>query len=75
VKLSEAVSHARLAREAILPRAETVLKVAEARYAAGDLSLADLIPIRRDYAATRLAYLDGLREVMESWSELRAFLK
>jgi outer membrane protein, heavy metal efflux system len=75
VKLSEAVNHTKLAKEAILPKAETVLKVAEARYAAGDLSLADVLPIRRDYAAARLAYLDGLREVMEAWSELRGFLR
>jgi cobalt-zinc-cadmium efflux system outer membrane protein len=75
VKLSEAVHHTRLAKQEILPKAETVLKVAEARYAAGDLSLADLLPIRREYASARLAYLDGLREVMEAWAELRAFLR
>ncbi len=75
VKLTEAVNHTRLAKDQILPKAETVLKVAEARYAVGELSLADVLPIRRDYAATRLAYLDGLREVMEAWAELKAFLK
>jgi outer membrane protein, heavy metal efflux system len=75
VKLSEAVNHTKLAKEAILPKAEIVLKVAEARYGAGELSLADVLPIRRDYAAARLAYLDGLREVMEAWSELKVFLR
>ena len=75
VRLSESVGHARLVRDEILPRAETVLQAAEARHAAGDLSLADLIPIRRDYAAARLAHLDALREVMEAWGELRLFLK
>jgi outer membrane protein, heavy metal efflux system len=75
VKLSEAVHHTTLAKEEILPKAETVLKVAEARYAAGDLSLADVLQVRRDFAAARLAYLDGLREVMEAWSELKAFLR
>ncbi len=75
VKLSEAVNHTRLAKDEILPKAETILKIAEARYSAGDLSLADTLPIRRDYAAARLAYLDGLREVMEAWGELRVFLR
>lgn len=75
VKLSEALTHTRLVKGEIVPRAETVLKAAEARHAAGDLSLADILPIRRDYAAVRLAYLDALREVMESWGELRLFLK
>lgn len=75
VKLAEAINHTRLVREEILPRAETVLKAAEARHAAGDLSLADILPIRRDYAAVRLAHLEALREVMEAWGELRLFLK
>lgn len=74
VRLSEAVSHTKLAKDEILPRAETVLKVAEARYAAGDLSLTDVLPIRRDYASARLAYLDGLRELMGAWSELKVFI-
>jgi outer membrane protein, heavy metal efflux system len=75
VKLTEAVNHTRLAKDEILPKAETVLKVAEARYAAGELSLADALVLRRDYAAARLAHLDGLREVMDAWGELRLFLK
>lgn len=75
VKLSEALGHARLVRDEILPRAETVLRTAEARHEAGDLSLADLLPIRRDHAAVRLGHLEALREVMEAWGELRLFLK
>jgi outer membrane protein, heavy metal efflux system len=74
VNLTEALSHTRLVKEDILPRAETVLKAAEARHAAGDLSLADVLPIRRDYASVRLAYLDALREVMEAWGQLKLFL-
>jgi hypothetical protein len=31
------------------------------------LSLADILPIRRDRAAARLAHLDALREAMEAW--------
>ncbi len=75
VKLTEAMNRAKLAREEILPRSQTILKVAETRYAAGDLSLAEVLPIRRDHAVARLAYLDGLREVMEAWGDLKAFLR
>lgn len=74
-RLSEAVNHTRLVKDEILPRADAVIKAAEARHAAGDLSLADLLPVRRDHAAARLSYLDALREVMEAWGELRLFLK
>lgn len=74
VMLSEALGHARLVREEILPRAETVLKAAEARHTAGDMSLADILPIRKDYAAVRLAHLEALREVMEAWGSLKLFL-
>ncbi|HEX7901673.1 MAG TPA: TolC family protein [Planctomycetota bacterium] len=75
VRLGEAVGHARLVRDEILPRAETVRQAAEARHEQGDLSLADVLPIRRDYAAARLAHLDALREVMDAWGELRLFLR
>ncbi len=74
-KLSEAVVHVRLVRDELLPKAAVVSRAAETRYSAGDLSLADVIPIRREAAAARLAYLEGLREVMEAWGELRLFLK
>jgi outer membrane protein TolC len=55
----------------ILPRAGTVLKNAEARYEAGDLSPAELLPVRRDFALARLSYLESLRDVMRAWAEIR----
>jgi outer membrane protein, heavy metal efflux system len=75
VKLSEAIGHVRLVRDEMLPKAAVISRTAETRYAAGDLSLADVLPIRREAAAVRLAYLEGLREVMEAWGELRLFLR
>ncbi|RPH43925.1 MAG: TolC family protein [Planctomycetota bacterium] len=75
VKLSEAVGHVRLVRDELLPKAAVVSRTAETRYGAGDLSLAEILPIRREAAAVRLAYLEGLREIMEAWGELRLFLK
>jgi outer membrane protein TolC len=74
LKLAEAVAHARLVRDELAPKADVALRLAEARHAAGDLSLADVIAVRREAAAVRLAHLDALREVMEGWAELRPFL-
>ena len=57
----------------ILSRAETVLKGAEARYAAGDISLAEILPVRRDWAAVQLSYLESLRDVMQAWAEVARY--
>ncbi|MEZ6184570.1 MAG: TolC family protein [Planctomycetota bacterium] len=73
-------THARLAqllravevlRDDLLVQADTVLASAEARFAAGDASLVELLPIRRDWAALQLDYLDSLRQVMLAWSDLQ----
>ncbi len=58
-----------------MPRAESVLKKAEARYTAGDTSLSEVLPIRREYLDARLAYLDSLRSALQSWAVLSAFLE
>jgi outer membrane protein TolC len=58
----------------ILTKAETVLKGAEARYTAGDISLADILPVRRDWAAVQLSYLESLREVMLAWATLSLYV-
>lgn len=71
-QLTTALAASRTLKTEILPRADTVLKAAEARYAAGDTSLADLLPVRRDWATMRLAYLESLRDAMQAWGELRA---
>jgi outer membrane protein, heavy metal efflux system len=75
IQLTEAMHHARLLKSEILPRAETVLQGAEVRFAGGDMSLAEVLPIRRDRFSSQLAYLEALREVMEAWARLRPFLK
>lgn len=75
IQLTEAMHHARLLKAEILPRAETVLKGAEVRYAGGDLSLADILPMRRERFASELAYLEALREVMDAWARLKPFLE
>ncbi len=71
-KLTAALAGSRALKTEILPRADTVWKAAEARYAAGDISLAEVLPARRDRAAAQLGHLESLRDVMQAWAEVRA---
>jgi outer membrane protein, heavy metal efflux system len=75
LQLTSALANSRTLKTDILPRAETLLKGAEARYAAGDISLAELLPAQRDWAAMRLSYLESLRDVMQAWAELKFFTR
>jgi outer membrane protein TolC len=52
-----------------------VLKTAEARYAAGDISLAEVLPARRDWATVHLGYLESLRDVMQAWGEVSVYVR
>lgn len=70
-QLTSALASSRAFRSEILPRADTVLKSAEARHAAGDISLSELLPVRRDWSAVQLTYLESLRDVMHAWAEVR----
>ncbi len=72
LRLGRALFAAGVLREELLPRAQTVLDSAEARFAAGDASLVEVLPIRRDWASLQLDYVDALREVMVAWSDLQA---
>jgi outer membrane protein, heavy metal efflux system len=73
-QLTAALARTRALRDEVLPRAETILQTAEKRYAAGDLRLADLLPVRRDWATIQLTYLESLRDVAQAWAELRSML-
>ena len=73
-KLARAVAAATVLQEAILPRAAQVLQGAEARYRAGDLSLTELVPLRRDWTRVRLDALEALHDVMQAWAELSPYL-
>jgi cobalt-zinc-cadmium efflux system outer membrane protein len=74
VALTNALDNLKTFRNQILPRAEIILKSAELRYASGDSALTDVLPVRRDWAAEHLSYLETLREVMLSWAEVSSFL-
>jgi cobalt-zinc-cadmium efflux system outer membrane protein len=74
-QLTSALATSRALQTEILPLAETVLKSAESRYAAGDTSLADVMPVRRDWAAIQLTHLESLRDVMQAWAQLSVYVK
>jgi cobalt-zinc-cadmium efflux system outer membrane protein len=73
--LTTALANSRTMKTEILPRADTVLKSSEARYQAGDIALAEVLVVRRDWALVQLAWLESLRDVMQAWAELRRFAK
>jgi len=62
-------------RQIILPRAEGVLRVTETRYTTGDVSLSELLPVRRDWTELRLDYLDALHELNQAWAALSPYVK
>jgi cobalt-zinc-cadmium efflux system outer membrane protein len=73
-KLARAIAAVTLLREEILPRAESILQGAETRYRAGDMSLSELLPVRRDWIRIRLDYLETLHDVMQAWAELSPYV-
>jgi outer membrane protein, heavy metal efflux system len=72
--LARAIGAAQLLRDEILPRAESILQSAETRYASGDISLAELLPIRGDWTRARLDYLEALNDVMQAWAALSPYI-
>jgi outer membrane protein, heavy metal efflux system len=74
-RLATALESAQALREELLPRADAALEAAESRYRAGDVSLTEVLPVRREWVAARLAYLEALREVFQTWAELAPYLK
>lgn len=74
-QLTAALANSRLLNADVLPRAEIVLRAAEARFAAGDIGLTELLPVRRDWSAVQMSYIESLRDVMQAWADLSPFLK
>jgi outer membrane protein, heavy metal efflux system len=73
-RLVTSLATARVLREEILPNAERVLAAAERRYKAGDTSLGEVLPVRRERTAFELAYVEALREALEAWASLLPFV-
>lgn len=74
MRLERALARALMLRDEILPRAEVVLASVEARFKAGDASLAETLPTRREWARLRLDRVEALRDVMVAWSKLTALV-
>ena len=74
-RLTRWVESATSFREDILPRSKSVVDAAEKRYAAGETSLDESIPIRRDHRALELRYLELLREIALDSAELRSLVQ
>jgi outer membrane protein, heavy metal efflux system len=72
VELTSALTSSRTLRGEVLPRAEKVLRSAEARYEVGDISLIELLPVRRNWAEVRLGYLESLRDVLLAWADVKS---
>jgi len=70
-RLALLLEAAKIMREELLSRADTVLASVEARFEAGDASLVEVLPVRRDWTRVQLGYIDALRDVMVAWSDLQ----
>lgn len=66
--LETALQSANLLKNEIRPRADKILQTASTRYQAGDMSLSELLPRRKEWLAVQQSYLDSLREILEVWS-------
>lgn len=73
--LTAALETSRTLRNEILPRADRVQRTAEARYEAGDISLVEVLPVRRDWTSLQMDYLESLRAALQAWAELSPYLK
>ena len=73
LQLTTTLANRQILKTEILPKAKKVIDGVEAHYAAGDISLAEDLPVRRDGATLQLAYLESLFEVMQAWSQVRNY--
>jgi hypothetical protein len=65
--LTRALDQVTQLQDVLLPRDERVIRVTEACYTSGDISLSELLPVRRDWTKPCLAYLDALHNVKQAW--------
>lgn len=73
--LTRALDQVRRLRQDILPRAERVLNITETRYTTGDVSLSELLPVRRDWTRLRLDYLGALHDMQQAWAALSSYMQ
>jgi cobalt-zinc-cadmium efflux system outer membrane protein len=69
--LERALETAAVLKADVLPKVNAILRGTEARYKAGDISLSELMVIRREAETSQMKYLEALRSVMEAWAGLK----
>ena len=69
--LERALETVTILKADLLPKVNAILRGAEARYKVGDISLSELIVIRREATLNQMKYFESLRSVMEGWAGLR----
>ncbi|MGZ8899902.1 MAG: TolC family protein [Limisphaerales bacterium] len=69
--LARALETVSVLKADVLPKLSAVLRGGEARYNAGDISLSELLMIRREATLNQMKYLGSLRSVMEAWAGLQ----
>jgi outer membrane protein, heavy metal efflux system len=72
--LAAALARARVQRSEFTERSAALLATAETRHRAGDISLVEVLPARRDHVSLRLDYLESLRDALAAWGELATAL-
>jgi outer membrane protein, heavy metal efflux system len=70
-RLNAALLDVQMLRNELLPRVEAVLRAYEARFAAGDIALLELLVIRREWAEVQMDHLESLRDALHAWGELQ----
>jgi outer membrane protein, heavy metal efflux system len=73
-RLKAALLDVQSLRADVLPRMTAVLHAYEARFAAGDIALLELLTVRRESAELRMEYLEALRGSFEAWGDLRSLI-
>lgn len=74
-RLAAALDAIRVTREVLAPAVAEMERVAEARFAAGDVSAGELAIIRRERVAADVEILEALREAAEAWGEVQAIVE
>ena len=64
------LSQAKRLHDIIIPKARDILGTAEKRYQAGDFSLIEVLPLRKNITALRIEYANTLRQLLEAQLEL-----
>ena len=73
--LKISLSQAKQLFDKIIPKARSILETAEERYQAGDISLIEVLPLRKNITALRIEYANALRQLLEAQLELSLLTK